>query len=97
VTDQREMPWGGDVKRTDLRSPDARRTERRHALLAAGRHPLIDGPVRTDGETCGSCAHLRTVSKGRDYHKCVQVRQTGGAATDVRLSWPGCKRWGGRP
>ena len=74
-------------------SPDRRRTMLRRTALEAGRHPLMDGPVRTDSETCGTCQH-HVIQGGvaGTYHKC-DLRNTGGPATDIRVSWPGCHRW----
>lgn len=59
------------------------------------RHPLLGGPCRTDGETCGTCAHLRRRStpSGRTVYKCAMRGETRGAATDVRFRWPGCGWW----
>ena len=57
------------------------------------RHPLRGGPAKTDGSTCGSCRHCYVISVNRPYHKCRLVGATHGAATDVRLRWPGCLDW----
>lgn len=92
VSYQSAMPWGSPTAGRESLSVDASRTARRNRLIAAGRHPLIDGPIRTDGETCGTCANLRTVEYAGRYHKCA-LRQTRGPATDVRLRWPGCRAW----
>jgi hypothetical protein len=74
-------------------SADRKRTIRRRAMLDAGIHPLMGGAVRADGETCGSCAHHCVQGDvARTYHKC-ELRNTGGPATDIRVSWPGCYRW----
>ena len=96
---QEAMPWRGpepvelpEAPKVAGRSADRRRTARRRELLAAGRHPFMGGPVRTDGETCGSCAHHVMRQRGRVWHKCV-LHESSSAATDIRVSWPGCKRW----
>ena len=87
---------------TDLPEPDPvekisaerRRTMRQHAALERGEHPLMGGLLRQrPGETCGTCDHhvIQGGTSGR-YHKCA-LRNTGGPATDIRVSWPGCYRW----
>lgn len=47
----------------------------------------------TEGKRCGTCAHLVTKRFGGVYHKCGLNRDTNGAATDWRTSWPACRRW----
>lgn len=74
-------------------SADARRTARRAARLAAGQHPLMAGPVTTiEGATCGNCEHHFVWTRNRTWHKC-SINATHGAATDIRVSWPGCNLW----
>ncbi len=74
-------------------SADRRRTEKRHAALAAGRHPFMGGPVRPDLGTCGDCAHSgRQGGVAGSYYKCA-LNLTGGPATDIRISWPACNRF----
>lgn len=68
-------------------------TQRRRALQ--GRHPLnglrlLDEPA---GKTCGDCAHLRGREWTRTYYKCALMKNTGGPATDTRVSWPACERF----
>lgn len=73
---------------------DARRTQRRDALLAVGVHPTTGARLAGNGETCGSCAHLGANEHNcRTYWKCTKVYVTSGPATDVRLSWPACTLW----
>lgn len=69
-----------------------KRSDKQRALIESGRHPFHPGPIRTDGETCGSCANCEIEEHGRRYYKCA-LRKTAGAATDIRKSWPGCKWW----
>jgi hypothetical protein len=78
-------------------SPDRARTERNRRLLADGRHPitrmfLADGDHPAAGHTCGDCDHHFIHQVGHRYHKC-ELRYTGGAATDLRVSWPACTLW----
>ena len=42
--------------------------------------------------TCGTCVHHHVHSSARDYHKC-ELTQTGGPATDIRVSWPACPKY----
>lgn len=69
-----------------------RLTIRQHQALADNRHPLMGGPLNTDGSTCGTCVHHVTRAIGKVYHKCL-LRETSGPATDIRVSWPGCLKW----
>ena len=83
----------GEPVTVERLSAGRKRTMRQHAALEAGRHPLMGGELRTDGETCGSCAHsgYQGGVAGR-FFKCG-LKNTGGPATDIRVSWPGCYRW----
>jgi hypothetical protein len=47
------------------------------------------------GETCGTCRHLARHHCARSYPKCrlMEAVWTGGAATDVRVRSPACRRW----
>ncbi len=75
-------------------SADRRRTFRNQASIERGIHPVTKVPLRAEGnETCGTCVHVVGRSMGKTYWKC-RLNETGGAATDVRLSWPACQRWG---
>lgn len=72
-------------------SAGRRRTARQRAWLADGRHPLMGGPTSDDpAQTCGTCTHVFRREGG--YFKCA-LRNTRGAGTDIRVSWPGCTRW----
>lgn len=78
-------------------SRDQRLTVRRRELLAAGRHPLRGDPL-TDVEDaiCGNCKYLDAHGHNlRTYYKCgLRPHEvTFGAATDLRVSWPGCIAW----
>lgn len=77
---------------------DARRTIRRNATIAAGRHPTTRLPLLADStDTCGTCAHARCFGHGkRTYWKCELVEMTHGPATDIRLKWPACTGWADR-
>ena len=59
------------------------------------RHPLRGGPAKTDGSTCGTCrqCYLSHDNGNRRYYKCRLVGVTFGAATDVKVRWPGCLAW----
>lgn len=47
-----------------------------------------------DGETCGSCTHVRRQSATqKTYYKCGIGQVTRGAATDVRLKDEACECW----
>jgi hypothetical protein len=72
-------------------SVDQRRTIRRAAALADGRHPLMGGPVDPD-HTCGDCTHHFSHTRNGTWHKC-ELNATGGPATDIRVSWPACSKW----
>lgn len=84
-------------------SPDARRTLRNAATLAAGRHPLGTrlhrdaAPAddrKAEGLRCGSCIHaFRKGGVAGNYTKCRAHTVTGGPGTDIRLYWPACERW----
>lgn len=81
-------------------SADQRRTLRRQQQLDQGLHPTTRLPLRRPvGEhTCGDCTHRKeNPGHARTYWKCDQVVMTAGPATDVRLSWPACIKWEGRP
>lgn len=74
-------------------SRDRRRTQRQHALIAAGVHPLTRTPARPELGTCGDCVHRQLqAARGRSYPKCELGPVTAGAATDVRRWWPACSR-----
>ena len=68
-----------------------RLTIRNRAMLDRGQHPSGLGPISDEG-TCGTCVHHRVHSSARDYHKC-ELTQTGGPATDIRVSWPACPKY----
>lgn len=80
-------------------SPGRRLTLRIAAQVAAGVHPLMQGPLHPDasrettaaqpvGLCCGSCS--RRSSNGWGYPKCSAGPQSHGPATDVRAWWPAC-------
>lgn len=50
-----------------------------------------------EGETCGSCEHVRKrfTGAGRAFHKCELRRAswTAGGGSDVRLKDPACGAW----
>lgn len=47
------------------------------------------------GETCKSCKHIHRNEMSKTYLKCSLMRATwtGGAATDIKASWPACSKW----
>lgn len=85
-------------------------TQRRQADLYAGRHPatkigLLDPPdteglpagggVDRWGYRCKDCRHLtKNRHNSRNYYKCGLLPITSGPATDIRVSWPACTRFG---
>lgn len=50
-----------------------------------------------EGETCGSCAHIRRLNEGgnRTYPKCYLMSASWGksARTDILVRSPACYRW----
>ena len=47
-----------------------------------------------DGETCGSCTHVRLQSAtSRRYYKCGIGTITRGPGTDIRLKTAACELW----
>lgn len=76
-------------------SSDRRRTIRNKAMLEAGIHPVTKLELIDDPDArCGNCSSLhRHTPSRKTYLKCSSVIMTGGPATDVRASWPGCSRW----
>jgi len=69
-----------------------RLTARKNAAIASGTNPVsgfpIDDEYQAEGLTCGDCFnHIA----GR-FHKC-RLNNTGGPATDIRVSWPACTEW----
>lgn len=68
--------------------------QKRRAIL--GRHPLNGLDLRSEGGTCGNCAHrvVNEMRGGRKFQKCDLAKsQTGGPGTDTRVSWPACTKW----
>lgn len=50
-----------------------------------------------EGERCGTCSFARRHGHhGRYYWKCGLVLSTHGAATDIRLKTPACRKWGAK-
>lgn len=77
----------------EVLSADRRRTLKRRAAIAAGKHPGNGLPIDT-AHTCGECKHIIRAHHGgspRSWLKCPPyVGHTFGAATDIRASWPAC-------
>lgn len=76
-------------------SADQRRTIRRAAEIASGRHPfgrLLRTPA---GQTCGTCAHCAVRTYSVAHYKCALMRPqwTKGPGTDLRKKWPACEAW----
>lgn len=81
---------------------DARRTLRRAAMLAAGRHPVTQVPLHeqaapaddrhADGLRCDTCASCWTnaYTDGGSYVKCDAVPFTRGPGSDTRRWYPAC-------
>ncbi len=61
-------------------------------VILHGRHPMGQdlGP---EISRCGSCSHMYERKVGRTFKKCDLVRETCGAASDIKLRWRGCVRW----
>lgn len=69
--------------------------DRRYRNARGYAAPPGTGPA---GETCRSCIHayLHHSSGSKNWYKCDLVKPTRGAATDLRLKWAACSRWGKR-
>ena len=52
--------------------------------------PIGTGPA---GETCRTCAHVRSHTTAKTYYKCALVKATCGPKTDIRLKWAACSKW----
>ena len=50
----------------------------------------------TEGERCGTCAHLYMRQFNHRYYKCSMAKQSNGPATDWRVSWQACGKWEAR-
>lgn len=48
-----------------------------------------------EGETCGSCAYLHRIGRGKTYLKCLLIKPkwTASSRTDVRARSPACVKW----
>lgn len=76
-------------------------TEARAMLAKKGRKPTpkrgyADKPgTGPEGETCKTCRHIYRNQMAKTYLKCGLMRAvwTGGAATDIKASWPACSKW----
>ncbi len=69
-----------------------RQTQNRNA--GRGKHPM-GLELADNGETCGSCNHCtkKEIRSHRRFLKCDLVRNTSGAATDIRAKWGACVKW----
>lgn len=47
----------------------------------------------TEGERCGTCAHLYMRQFNHRYYKCSMAKQSNGPDTDWRVSWQACGKW----
>ena len=87
-------------RRADGVSAGKARTQRNNAMLASGRHPVsgrrLLAVTDTAAPTCGDCVHHFTNRRSKTYHKC-DLNATGGAATDIRVSWPACTEFVAAP
>ena len=82
----------------ELPLPDRSDRERIRILQARRRGLYADAPGSGPrGETCGSCAHARRMGNTpkKTWAKCrrMQARWTNGAATDIKLRTPACRKW----
>ena len=82
----------------ELPLPDRSDRERIRILRARKRGLYADVPGSgPHGETCGSCKHARRMGNvgKKTWAKCrrMQARWTSGAATDIRLRTPACRKW----
>jgi len=48
------------------------------------------------GKHCKSCAHLVIKQWDKRYFKCDLNKDTGGPASDWRVTWPACGKYGER-
>lgn len=101
---------GYEPPATEHLSADRRRTQRQHADVERGVHPLMRTPLHpdaptdvkpTDGRrpvTCGTCTHRSLeVPHFQGWPKCGVGPVSRSAATDVRAWWPACPQFEGAP
>lgn len=85
---------GFDPEPVEPMSPGRRLTARQHADITRGVHPLMHGPLHTDGSlTCGTCVHRINGGLRGSYPKCDLTTMSHSAASDVRAFWPACPKW----
>ncbi len=82
-------PVFGSVDPLTPSSSSRRRTGRAALSIAYHVHPVTKQPLLPPERNlhCRDCAHHY---KSEIWHKCDQVKHTGGPATDIRVSWPAC-------
>ena len=78
-------------------SADRKITQSNKRQLARGVHPAtLCGLDPDESHKCGNCAHhLISDGHAKRYHKC-ELHRLGlsqSAASDIRVSWPGCRHW----
>lgn len=73
-------------------SAGRKRTIRNNALVEMGMNPLF-GTRGPDGQTCGTCGHLRRQGGVAGHYLKCALKHTGGPGTDLRKSWPACSHW----
>ena len=80
-------------------SPGRRLTLRQKDKLNRGIHPMMGGPLKDDGSTCGNCMFVYPTGESgtRRFYKCQKITATRGPGTDLRLAWPGCAKHEGIP
>ena len=47
----------------------------------------------TEGQRCGTCAHMFARHYDKAYWKCRKAKQSKGTGTDWRKSWRACGLW----
>jgi hypothetical protein len=57
-------------------------------------NPMLIHGRGPSGKQCGDCAHLiRNHHRSAVHFKCECYKLTHGAATDIKLKWPACKKF----
>ncbi len=48
---------------------------------------------KSEGNTCGNCAHFLRIQFSRTYFKCDLTNMSHSAATDWHARWPACGKF----
>lgn len=86
--------WAAEQRRDKTPSwyTPEKRGPRKNANVARGLHPM-GLHLADNGETCGTCAHLRRRSVSKTYMKCDITKMSRSEATDIRAKWRACEKW----